>query len=162
MLTVLILLPSFQIQTVRIKHILLIITCRSISYSVNNKHIGHISVTAKAVPIALEPSSHELVLKANNDFLAETGFRSSIRLYNRRNHAAEFSWKPIITEKGIAFSIRPARGNTDRTMDGYFYKVIALIKDKRCKYMYEILVSVGSDEITVQKERSMNSTVQKF
>ncbi|XP_069613759.1 cilia- and flagella-associated protein 47 [Ranitomeya imitator] len=90
---------------------------KSISYSVNNKHIGHILVTAKAVPIALELSSHELVLKPNNDFLAETGFRSSIRLYNRRNHAAEFSWKPIITEKGIAFSIRPARGIVDAYED---------------------------------------------
>ncbi|KAM3935444.1 cilia- and flagella-associated protein 47 [Leptodactylus fuscus] len=86
---------------------------KSISYTVNNKHIGHILVTAKAVPIALELSSHEVVLKPNNDFLAETGFRSSIRLYNHRNQAAEFSWKPIITEKGIAFSIRPARGIVD-------------------------------------------------
>ncbi|XP_056412134.1 cilia- and flagella-associated protein 47 isoform X3 [Hyla sarda] len=90
---------------------------KSISYSVNNKHIGHILVTAKAVPIALELSSHELVLKPNNDFLAETGFRSSIRLYNHRNHAAEFSWKPVITEKGIAFSIRPARGIVDAYED---------------------------------------------
>ncbi|XP_040280927.1 cilia- and flagella-associated protein 47 [Bufo bufo] len=90
---------------------------KSISYTVNNKHIGCILVTARAVPIALELSSHELVLKPNNDFLAETGFRSSIRLYNRRNHAAEFSWKPIITEKGIAFSIRPARGIVDAYED---------------------------------------------
>ncbi|XP_069827114.1 cilia- and flagella-associated protein 47 [Dendropsophus ebraccatus] len=90
---------------------------KSISYSVNNKHIGHILVTAKAVPIALELSSHELILKPNEDFLAETGFRSSIRLYNHRNHAAEFSWKPIITEKGIAFSIRPARGVVDAYED---------------------------------------------
>ncbi|XP_075708861.1 cilia- and flagella-associated protein 47 isoform X2 [Rhinoderma darwinii] len=90
---------------------------KSISYTVNNKQVGHILVTAKAVPIALELSSHELVLKPNNDFLADTGFRSSIRLYNRRNHAAEFSWKPIITEKGIAFSIRPARGIVDAYED---------------------------------------------
>ncbi|XP_063809558.1 cilia- and flagella-associated protein 47 isoform X2 [Pseudophryne corroboree] len=86
---------------------------KSITYTVNNKHTGHILVTAKAVPIALELSCHELILKPNNYFLAETGFRSSIRLYNRRNHPAEFSWKPVITEKGIAFSIRPAKGIVD-------------------------------------------------
>lgn len=89
---------------------------RSITYTVNSKHAGHILVTAKTVPVALELSSHELILKPNNDFLAEAGFRSSIRLYNRRNHPAEFSWKPIITEKGIAFSIRPARGNSSRAL----------------------------------------------
>ncbi|XP_075056414.1 cilia- and flagella-associated protein 47 [Mixophyes fleayi] len=86
---------------------------KSITYTVNNKHTGHILVTAEAVPVALELSSHELILRPNNHFLAETGFRSSIRLCNRRNHPAEFSWKPIITEKGIAFSIRPAKGIVD-------------------------------------------------
>ncbi|XP_077338680.1 cilia- and flagella-associated protein 47 [Lithobates pipiens] len=90
---------------------------KSITYTVNSKHAGHILVTAKTVPVALELSSHELILKPNNDFLAETGFRSSIRLYNRRNHPAEFSWKPVITEKGIAFSIRPARGIVDAYED---------------------------------------------
>ncbi|KAM9320035.1 LOW QUALITY PROTEIN: cilia- and flagella-associated protein 47 [Gastrophryne carolinensis] len=90
---------------------------KSITYTVNSRHVGHILVTANAVPVALELSCHELILKANNDFLAETGFRSSVRLYNRRNHPAEFSWKPIITEKGIAFSIRPARGIVDAYTD---------------------------------------------
>nr|DBA33280.1 TPA: hypothetical protein GDO54_000991 [Pyxicephalus adspersus] len=90
---------------------------KSITYTINNKHAGHILVMAKTVPVALVLSSHELTLKPNNDFLADTGFRSSVRLYNRRNHPAEFSWKPIITEKGIAFSIRPARGVVDAYKD---------------------------------------------
>ncbi|XP_068124444.1 cilia- and flagella-associated protein 47 [Hyperolius riggenbachi] len=90
---------------------------KSISYTVNSKQVGHILVTAKAVPVALELSSDELILKPNSDFLAETGFRSSIRLYNRRNHHAEFNWKPIIAEQGIAFSIRPAKGVVDAYED---------------------------------------------
>ncbi|XP_071992034.1 cilia- and flagella-associated protein 47 isoform X2 [Engystomops pustulosus] len=118
---------------------------KSISYSVNNKHIGHILVTAKAVPIALELSSHELVLKPNDDFLAETGFRSSIRLYNRRNHAAEFSWKPIITEKGIAFSIRPARG------------IVEAYEDLECEVVWHPGFSspdIGEFNLCVQKQIS--------
>ncbi|CAH2223146.1 cilia- and flagella-associated 47 [Pelobates cultripes] len=90
---------------------------KSITYTVNNKHTGYVLITAKAVSVALELSSHELVLRPNHDFLVESGFRSSIRLYNRRNHLAEFSWKPIISEKGIAFSIRPARGIVEAHKD---------------------------------------------
>ncbi|KAM8977297.1 LOW QUALITY PROTEIN: cilia- and flagella-associated protein 47 [Pelodytes ibericus] len=90
---------------------------KSITYTVNNKHAGYILITAKAVPVALELSSHELVLRPNHKFLVETGFRSSVRLYNNRNHLAEFSWKPIISEKGTAFSIRPARGIVDALKD---------------------------------------------
>ncbi|KAM4795930.1 cilia- and flagella-associated protein 47 [Rhinophrynus dorsalis] len=90
---------------------------KSITYTVNGKHTGHVLVIAKAIPVALELSSDELVLRPNSTFLAETGFRSSVRLYNRRNHPAEFSWKPIISEKGIAFSIRPARGTVDAYKD---------------------------------------------
>uniref|UniRef100_A0A8C5M3C4 Calponin-homology (CH) domain-containing protein n=1 Tax=Leptobrachium leishanense TaxID=445787 RepID=A0A8C5M3C4_9ANUR len=90
---------------------------KSITYTINNKHTGYIFITAKAVPVALGLSVRELVLRPNCDFLAETGFRSSIRLYNHRNHLAEFNWKPIISEEGIAFSIRPARGVVEAHKD---------------------------------------------
>ncbi|XP_041438289.1 cilia- and flagella-associated protein 47 isoform X2 [Xenopus laevis] len=90
---------------------------KSVTYTVNGKHSGHILITAKAVPVALELSSNEIVLTPNSNFLSEKGLRSSVRLYNRRNHPAEFNWKPIITEKGIAFSIRPARGTVDAYKD---------------------------------------------
>ncbi|XP_075446373.1 cilia- and flagella-associated protein 47 isoform X3 [Ascaphus truei] len=90
---------------------------KSITYTVNSQHTGHMLVKAKVVPVALELPSHELILRPNYGFLAETGLRSSIRLYNRRNHPAEFSWKPVISEKGIAFSIRPARGTVDAYKD---------------------------------------------
>lgn len=72
--------------------------------------MGHILVTAKSVPVALELSAKELILNPTPGFLAETGFRATIRLYNRRNYFAEFTWTPVITDKGIAFSIRPAKG----------------------------------------------------
>eukprot|EP00079_Xenopus_tropicalis_P021661 XP_012813080.1 PREDICTED: cilia- and flagella-associated protein 47 isoform X1 [Xenopus tropicalis] len=90
---------------------------KSVTYTINGKHSGHILITAKAVPVALELSSNEIVLTPNSNFLAEKGFRSSVRLYNRRNHPAEFNWKPVITDKGIAFSIRPARGTVDAYKD---------------------------------------------
>ncbi|KAM4702008.1 cilia- and flagella-associated protein 47 [Discoglossus pictus] len=102
---------------------------KSITYTVNNKHNGHVLVTAEAVSVALEMSMNELVLKPNSSFLAETGFRSSITLYNRRNYPAEFVWKPIVTKNGIAFSIRPAKG----TVDAY--------KDLQCEVVWHPIFS---------------------
>ncbi|XP_059580365.1 cilia- and flagella-associated protein 47 [Alligator mississippiensis] len=90
---------------------------KSVSYTINNKHMGHILVTAKSVPVALELSAKELILNPTPGFLAETGFRATIRLYNRRNYFAEFTWTPVITDKGIAFSIRPAKGIVEAYKD---------------------------------------------
>lgn len=47
--------------------------------------------------------------------------RSVVTLYNRRNYAAEFSWSPILTERGTAFSIRPAGG------------IVEAFKDLKCE-----------------------------
>ncbi|KAG8451901.1 hypothetical protein GDO86_003916 [Hymenochirus boettgeri] len=90
---------------------------RSINYTLNGKNPGHILITAKTVPVALELSLNELILTPNPNFLAEKGFRSSVTVYNHRNRPAEFSWKPIVSEKGIAFSIRPAKGTVDAYKD---------------------------------------------
>ena len=38
------------------------------------------------------------------------GLRGSITLLNKRNYAAEFSWSPVLDERGTAFSIRPSIG----------------------------------------------------
>ncbi|XP_074844435.1 cilia- and flagella-associated protein 47 [Carettochelys insculpta] len=90
---------------------------KSFTYTINSKHTGHVLVVAKAVPVALQLSARELILNPTPGFLAETGFRATVRLCNHRNYAAEFSWKPIVTDKGIAFSIRPAKGIVEAYKD---------------------------------------------
>jgi len=67
-------------------------------------------VVAKAVSVELELSARELILNPIPGYLAETEFRTTVRVYNPRNHPAEFTWKPIITDRGTAFSIQPAKG----------------------------------------------------
>ncbi|KAG2456403.1 CFA47 protein, partial [Polypterus senegalus] len=86
---------------------------RSVTYTINKNHVGHVLVLGQVVPVTLELSTQELILTPNSCFLAESGFRSTITLRNPQNHPAEFTWKPIITENGIAFSIRPATGSVD-------------------------------------------------
>ncbi|NXI71422.1 CFA47 protein, partial [Anseranas semipalmata] len=83
---------------------------KSFSYTINNKHPGHVLVIANAVSVELQLSTRELILNPIPGYLAETEFRTTVRVYNPRNHPAEFTWKPIITDKGIAFSIQPAKG----------------------------------------------------
>lgn len=83
---------------------------RSVSYSVNQRHPGQILVQAQVVPLALDLSTTLLVLRPIPTLLAQSGYRSSVTLRNQRNHAAEFTWRPVVTEGGILFSIRPATG----------------------------------------------------
>lgn len=87
------------------------VLCRSVSYTVNRKHSGHVVVQAEVVPVALALSAPEVVLSPTHGLLAQSGYRGSVTLSNRRNHLAQFTWKPIITDQGIAFSIRPATGD---------------------------------------------------
>ncbi|XP_066563691.1 cilia- and flagella-associated protein 47-like [Amia ocellicauda] len=86
---------------------------KSVTYTVNKKHAGHILVVGTVVPVSLELSAAEIVLSPSHNFLAEAGYRGTVTLTNPRNHPAEFTWKPIITENGIAFSIRPATGTVE-------------------------------------------------
>ncbi|XP_035189456.1 cilia- and flagella-associated protein 47 [Oxyura jamaicensis] len=83
---------------------------KSFSYTINNKHPGHVLVIANAVSVELQLSERELILNPIPGYLAETEFRTTVRVYNTRNHSAEFTWKPVITDKGTAFSIQPAKG----------------------------------------------------
>lgn len=87
-----------------------ILLSRPISYTVNQQHPGQIVVQAHVVPLALELSTILLVLRPTPALLAQSGYRSSVTLRNQRNHAAEFTWRPVVTENGILFSIRPATG----------------------------------------------------
>ncbi|XP_074483047.1 cilia and flagella-associated protein 47-like isoform X1 [Sebastes fasciatus] len=86
---------------------------RPVSYSVNQQHPGQIVVQAQVVPLALELSTTQLVLRPTHTLLAQSGYRSSVTLRNQRNHAAEFTWRPVVTEKGILFSVRPATGTVE-------------------------------------------------
>ncbi|XP_053166997.1 cilia- and flagella-associated protein 47 isoform X2 [Hemicordylus capensis] len=90
---------------------------KSFIYTINKHHTGHVLVVANIVPVALELSARELTLNPSFSFLAETGFRATVTLYNRKNYPAEFTWKPIITDKGMAFSICPDKGTVEACKD---------------------------------------------
>nr|XP_033803452.1 cilia- and flagella-associated protein 47 isoform X2 [Geotrypetes seraphini] len=90
---------------------------KSINYTINTKHTGHVIVIATVGTVTLELSTEELILKPIPGLLVETGFRTTVTLYNRKNHPADFSWKPQIRDKGISFSIRPARGTVEAYRD---------------------------------------------
>ncbi|CAK6965505.1 LOW QUALITY PROTEIN: cilia and flagella-associated protein 47-like [Scomber scombrus] len=83
---------------------------RPVSYSVNKQHHGQILVQAQVVPVALELSTTLLMVHPSSTLLAASGYRSSVTLRNQRNHTAEFTWQPVVTESGLLFSIRPAKG----------------------------------------------------
>ncbi|KFQ02102.1 Uncharacterized protein CXorf22, partial [Haliaeetus albicilla] len=90
---------------------------RSFTYTINNQHLGHVLVVANAVSVELELSAREVILNPIPGYLAETEFRTTVRVYNSRNHPAEFTWKPIITDRGTAFSIRPTKGFVEAYRD---------------------------------------------
>ncbi|XP_062432984.1 cilia- and flagella-associated protein 47 [Rhea pennata] len=90
---------------------------KSFTYTINNKHTGHMLVIANSVSVELELSAKEVILNPIPGYLAETEFRKTVRVYNRRNHSAEFSWKPIITDEKTSFSIRPAKGFVEAYRD---------------------------------------------
>ncbi|NXA49613.1 CFA47 protein, partial [Nothocercus julius] len=83
---------------------------KSFTYTINNGNTGHVLVIAKAVSVELDLSAKELILNPIPGYLAETEFRRTVTVYNHRNYSAEFSWKPIITDKNTSFSIRPSKG----------------------------------------------------
>ncbi|XP_010076294.1 PREDICTED: uncharacterized protein CXorf22 homolog, partial [Pterocles gutturalis] len=90
---------------------------RSFTYTINNQHLGHVLVVANGVSVELELSARELILNPIPGYLAETEFRATVRIYNRRNHPAEFTWKPIITDRRTAFSIHPDKGFVEAYRD---------------------------------------------
>ncbi|XP_051915032.1 cilia- and flagella-associated protein 47-like isoform X1 [Hippocampus zosterae] len=86
---------------------------RPVSYTVNHQHPGQILVKAQVVRNYLELSTHLLILGPNANLLAASGYRNSVTLRNPRNQPAEFTWRPIVPESGILFSIRPATGTVE-------------------------------------------------
>ncbi|KAM6945797.1 cilia and flagella-associated protein 47-like [Aplochiton taeniatus] len=90
---------------------------RTVSYTVNQQHPGQVLVQAQVVPVALELSTSQVVLGPAPSLLAQSGYRGMVTLSNRRNHPAEFTWRPIVTKQGIAFSVRPATGTVEAFRD---------------------------------------------
>ncbi|KAB0372094.1 hypothetical protein FD755_015886 [Muntiacus reevesi] len=85
---------------------------KSFAFTVNNMPGGHILVMAVVLPVRLELSSNELILRPQG-FLEKSCFRGTVRMYNHQNYFVKFKWQPINTGKGMAFSIRPAKGTVE-------------------------------------------------
>ncbi|ETE59699.1 putative protein CXorf22, partial [Ophiophagus hannah] len=109
---------------------------KSFMYSINQHHFGHILVIAKIVPVALELSTKELTLNPAFSFLAKTGFRTTVTLYNRKNYPAQFTWKPVITDKGMGFSICPEKGDVQ--------SIVEASKDIECEVVWHPSFSSSS------------------
>uniref|UniRef100_A0A667J245 Calponin-homology (CH) domain-containing protein n=1 Tax=Lynx canadensis TaxID=61383 RepID=A0A667J245_LYNCA len=85
---------------------------KSFTFTVNNIPGGHILVMAVVMPVELELSSKELVLRPHG-FSVKTCFMGTVGLYNHQNYFAKFEWQPVNTERGMSFSIRPAKGTVE-------------------------------------------------
>ena len=83
---------------------------RSIDYTINGFYKSHVTVFSEVVPVALELSTLDLILEPQVGNPADAGIRGVITLKNPLNFPAEFTWTPILGERGTAFSIRPATG----------------------------------------------------
>ncbi|XP_045555398.1 cilia- and flagella-associated protein 47 isoform X1 [Salmo salar] len=86
---------------------------KSISYTVNSHHRSHVLVQSQLVPVVLQLSQSQVVLSPSPSYLAQSGYKGTVTLVNPRNHPADFTWRPVITETGMAFSIRPATGTVE-------------------------------------------------
>ncbi|KAM4711439.1 LOW QUALITY PROTEIN: cilia- and flagella-associated protein 47-like [Anableps anableps] len=92
--------------------------CRSLNYTVNQKHPGQILIQAQVVPLALELSTNLLVLPPHPTMRAGSEYRSSVTLRNLCNCVVEFTWKPVIPKSGLLlFSVRPATGTVEPHME---------------------------------------------
>ncbi|XP_053738274.1 cilia- and flagella-associated protein 47-like [Synchiropus splendidus] len=76
-----------------------------------NKHRPFpIMVQANVVHVSLELSTTLLRLCPTPYLLAASGYHGSVTLRNHHRRPAEFTWQPVVTESGLLFSIRPAKG----------------------------------------------------
>ncbi|NWV38600.1 CFA47 protein, partial [Grantiella picta] len=90
---------------------------RSFSYKINNQHIGYVLVIAHVLPIELGLSKRELILTPIPGYLAGAEFRRAVRVCNRRNHPAGFTWKSVNDYGKNAFFIKPVRGFVEAYSD---------------------------------------------
>ncbi|NXQ30852.1 CFA47 protein, partial [Alaudala cheleensis] len=89
----------------------------SFNYKINNRHIGHVLVAARAMPIELQLSTRELFVSPVPGCLAGTEFRTTVRVCNPRNLPAGFTWRPVSGDRKSAFSIKPTRGFVEAYSD---------------------------------------------
>lgn len=80
------------------------------NYSINGFYKNHLTVISSVVAPMLDMHTEMLEVGATPGLPAEAGMRSIISLTNPLNYAAEFTWYPVVGDKGTAFSIRPATG----------------------------------------------------
>ena len=85
-------------------------SARSINYSINSFYKNHLTVMANVVPPMLNMNTELLEVGSTAGLPAEAGMRSIITLTNPLNYPADFTWYPVVGERGTAFSIRPASG----------------------------------------------------
>ncbi|XP_064627283.1 cilia- and flagella-associated protein 47-like isoform X2 [Lineus longissimus] len=90
---------------------------RSLMYTVNSAYRHHVTVLANVVPVHLSLDKDELEVFPSPGQPAEAGYRGVVTLKNPLNYPAEFTWAPILGERGTAFSIRPATGVVDAFQD---------------------------------------------
>ena len=99
--------------------------------------------------------------------LCIVGFRGVITLHNPLNHAAEFTWTPILGDRGTAFSIRPAEGMLHYYSDlrGGAEEQLSLLDQLKVCYIYiPILMGKGEQlyqfyQIVVCKFIRINQTI---
>ncbi|KAM8753166.1 cilia- and flagella-associated protein 47 [Rhynchonycteris naso] len=85
---------------------------KSFTFTVNSTPGGHILVVADVLPVRLELSSKEVVLRPHGFFL-KTCFRETVTLYNHQNYLARFEWIPVYRKKIVGFFIRPSQGTVE-------------------------------------------------
>ena len=103
------------------------------------------TVLAEVVPVCLELSCDEVELQPSLGLPAEAGIRGVISLRNPLNQAAEFTWNPILGERGTAFSIRPATGRKLCVHKYYLLSVIGVtygIDDKAHSWIVFTILDV--------------------
>ena len=90
---------------------------RSLDYTINNCYKSHVTTFAEVVSVALQLDKEELILQPQFGMPTDAGIRGVINLQNKLNHTAQFTWTPILGQRGTAFSIRPATGTVEPFSD---------------------------------------------
>ncbi|KAL5265854.1 hypothetical protein ACHWQZ_G006507 [Mnemiopsis leidyi] len=83
---------------------------RSVVYTVNNHIKQHINILAKIVTPELSISHSDVVLRPTLGVPQTYGYSEVIKLTNKTNGAAEFSWRP---DKISPFAVRPSQGTVE-------------------------------------------------
>lgn len=86
---------------------------RSVRYTINGNHKGHVIVQADVVNIGLHLSTYKVVLQPRIGRQPEAAYQEIVTLENRRNHVAEFAWVDsslVDVDKPPVFVVHPSHG----------------------------------------------------